>query len=108
MDRPDSATLTRSERGLARLANEARWTEAARGRGDSPPDILRLPGIYGPGRIALEKLRRGAARRIVKTNHVVNRAHVDDIAEVARLVLVRGLEGGSGTSPTTSPRRPRT
>ncbi len=87
-----SATLTRSERGLARLANEARWTEAARGRGIAA-DILRLPGIYGPRRNALDKLRRGEARRIVKPNHVVNRAHVDDIAEVARLVLVRGLEG---------------
>ena len=87
-----SATLTRSERGLARLADEARWTEAARGRGIAA-DILRLPGIYGPGRNALDKLRRGEARRIVKPNHVVNRAHVDDIAEVARLVLVRGLEG---------------
>jgi nucleoside-diphosphate-sugar epimerase len=87
-----SATLTRSERSLARLADEARWKEAGRGRG-IPVDLLRLPGIYGPGRNALDKLRRGAARRIVKPNHVVNRAHVDDIAEVARLVLVRGLEG---------------
>ena len=87
-----SATLTRSGRGLARLADEARWTEAARGRGIAA-DILRLPGIYGPGRNALDKVRRGEARRIVKPGHVVNRAHVDDIAEVARLVLARGLEG---------------
>jgi nucleoside-diphosphate-sugar epimerase len=87
-----SATLTRSERGVARLADEARWTEAARGRGIAA-DILRLPGIYGPGRNALDKLRRGEARRIVKPNHVVNRAHVEDIADVARLVLTHGLEG---------------
>ncbi len=87
-----SATLTRSERGLERLADEARWTEAARGRGIAV-DILRLPGIYGPGRNALDKVRRGEARRIVKPNHVVNRAHVDDIAEVARLVLTGGHDG---------------
>jgi len=87
-----AATLTRSERGLARLADEARWTEAGRTRGIAV-DILRLPGIYGPGRNALDKLRRGEARRIVKPNHVVNRAHVDDIAEAARLVLSRGLPG---------------
>src|SRR5208337_2193874 len=41
-----SAALTRSERGLARLAEEARWTEAGSARGVAV-DILRLPGIYG-------------------------------------------------------------
>jgi nucleoside-diphosphate-sugar epimerase len=87
-----SATLTRSERGLARLADEARWIETGRARG-AAVDILRLPGIYGPGRNALVRLREGDARRIVKPGHVSNRAHVDDIAEVTRLVLTRGLEG---------------
>ena len=87
-----SATLTRSERGLARLQDEARWIEAGRARGIAV-DILRLPGIYGPGRNALARLGQGDARRIVKPGHVSNRAHVDDIAEVTRLVLTRGLEG---------------
>ncbi|MBV8443371.1 MAG: NAD(P)-dependent oxidoreductase, partial [Hyphomicrobiales bacterium] len=87
-----SATLTRSDRGLARLAEEARWIEAGRAR-RAAVDVLRLPGIYGPGRNALERLRAGDARRIVKPGHVSNRAHVDDIAEVTRLVLTRGLGG---------------
>jgi nucleoside-diphosphate-sugar epimerase len=87
-----SDTLTRSERGLARLAHEARWIEAGRARGVET-DILRLPGIYGPGRNALVRLREGDARRIVKPGHVSNRAHVDDIAEATRLVLTSGLEG---------------
>jgi nucleoside-diphosphate-sugar epimerase len=87
-----SATLTRSERGLARLADEARWTEAGRARG-AQTDVLRLPGIYGPGRNALARLREGDARRIVKPGHVSNRAHVNDIADVTRLVLTSGLEG---------------
>jgi nucleoside-diphosphate-sugar epimerase len=87
-----SATLTRSDRSLARLADEARWAEAGRAAGFAV-DLLRLPGIYGPGRNALVKLRRGEARRIVKRGHVVNRAHVDDIAEVARLALAGGREG---------------
>ena len=85
-------TLTRETRSLARLAEEARWTEAGRAAG-AAVDLMRLPGIYGPGRNALDRLRRGEARRIVKPGHVVNRAHVDDIAEVARLVLERGLPG---------------
>ena len=87
-----SATRTRSARGLARLADEARWIEAGR-RGGVEVDVLRLPGIYGPGRNALARLRQGDARRIVKPGHVSNRAHVDDIAEVTRLVLTRGLKG---------------
>jgi nucleoside-diphosphate-sugar epimerase len=87
-----SATLTRTARGLARLEDEARWTEAARARG-AEADILRLAGIYGPGRNALVNLRRGEARRIVKPDQVFNRAHVDDIAEVSRLVLTRGFPG---------------
>jgi nucleoside-diphosphate-sugar epimerase len=87
-----SATRTRTARGLARLEDEARWTTAARARG-AQADILRLAGIYGPGRNALVNLRRGEARRIVKWGQVFNRAHVDDIAEVSRLVLTRGLKG---------------
>ena len=55
-------------------------------------DILRLPGIYGPGRNALVRFAQGDARRIVKPGHVSNRAHVDDIAEATRLVLTSGLE----------------
>ena len=87
-----SATMTRTARGLARLEDEARWTAAARERG-AEADILRLAGIYGPGRSALVSLRRGEARRIVKPGQLFNRAHVDDIAEVSRLVLTRGLPG---------------
>ena len=87
-----SATLTRTARGLARLKDEACWTAAARARG-AEADILRLAGIYGPGRNALVNLRRGEARRIIKPGQVFNRAHVDDIAEVSRLVLTRGRDG---------------
>ena len=87
-----SATLTRTVRGVARLEDEARWTAAARARGVEP-DILRLAGIYGPGRNALINLRQGQARRIVKSGQVFNRAHVDDIAELTRLALTRGLDG---------------
>jgi|SRR5271166_272430 len=87
-----SETRTRSARGLARLADERRWSEAGRELGVAT-DVLRLPGIYGPGRNALVKLRARQARRIVKPGHVASRAHVDDIAEMTRLVLSSALEG---------------
>jgi nucleoside-diphosphate-sugar epimerase len=42
--------------------------------------VFRLPGIYGPGRSALERVREGRARRIDLPDQVFSRVHVDDIA----------------------------
>jgi dTDP-D-glucose 4,6-dehydratase len=88
-----SETRTNSPRGRWRLDAEARWRAAGAERGVSV-DVLRLAGIYGPGRNALVKLREGDARRIVKPGQVFNRVHVDDIAEVvAKLIAARGPGG---------------
>lgn len=46
-----------------------------------PAHIFRLPGIYGPKRSILERLRAGTAQHIVKPGHVFSRIHVDDIAQ---------------------------
>jgi nucleoside-diphosphate-sugar epimerase len=70
---PASAGL---ERTRMRLEAEQAWRDATRG----DVVILRLAGIYGPGRNALATLRAGSARRIVKPGQVFNRIHVDDIA----------------------------
>ncbi len=45
------------------------------------PDLrlFRLPGIYGPGRSALDQLRAGTARRIDAPGQRFSRIHVDDI-----------------------------
>jgi nucleoside-diphosphate-sugar epimerase len=45
-----------------------------------PTALLRLSGIYGPGRNALMQLSQGTARRLVKPGQVFNRIHVGDIA----------------------------
>ncbi|WP_374595796.1 SDR family NAD(P)-dependent oxidoreductase [Sphingosinicella sp.] len=42
--------------------------------------VLRLPGIYGPGRSALDRVREGKAQRIDAGAQVFSRIHVDDIA----------------------------
>ncbi|WP_426613883.1 SDR family oxidoreductase [Bradyrhizobium sp. McL0616] len=68
--------LASFDRTRMRLAAEQAWTETARG----DVAILRLAGIYGPGRNALATLRAGTARRIIKPGQVFNRIHVDDIA----------------------------
>jgi len=88
-----SAPAPGSPRARRRLAAEREWRAFAEGRG-ARVDILRLAGIYGPGRNALEKLRRGEARRIVKPGQVFNRIHVDDIAAVAVRLIEAGGPGG--------------
>jgi nucleoside-diphosphate-sugar epimerase len=46
-----------------------------------PAHIFRLPGIYGPGRSILDKLRAGTAQHVQKPGHVFSRIHVDDIVQ---------------------------
>jgi nucleoside-diphosphate-sugar epimerase len=82
-----------SPRTQQRLAAERQWRAFAEARG-ARLDILRLAGIYGPGRNALERLRRGEARRIVKPGQVFNRIHVDDIAAVVVRLVDAGGPGG--------------
>jgi nucleoside-diphosphate-sugar epimerase len=41
---------------------------------------LRLPGIYGPGRSALDRVLEGRAHRIDLPEQVFSRVHVEDIA----------------------------
>ena len=42
--------------------------------------VFRLPGIYGPGRSILDRIREGRAHRIDLPGQVFSRVHVDDIA----------------------------
>ncbi|WP_219893671.1 SDR family NAD(P)-dependent oxidoreductase [Aquisediminimonas profunda] len=41
--------------------------------------VFRLPGIYGPGRSALDRVKQGNAHRIDLPHQVFSRIHVDDI-----------------------------
>ncbi len=88
-----SAPAPGSPRARRRLAAEREWRAFGEERG-APVDVLRLAGIYGPGRNALEKLQRGEARRIVKPGQVFNRIHVDDVAAVAVRLVEAGGPGG--------------
>ena len=53
--------------------------------------VFRLPGIYGPGRSALDRAMAGEGRR-VGGNGVFSRVHVDDIASG----VVAGLDAPAG------------
>jgi nucleoside-diphosphate-sugar epimerase len=75
-----------------RVAAEAQWQSLAAEKG-VPLCILRLAGIYGPGRSAFDKLRDGTAKRIVKPGQVFNRIHVADIGRITALAAGRKLAG---------------
>lgn len=75
-----------SPRGKNRIAAEGQWAALAHAL-KIPLAIFRLPGIYGPGRSALDTVREGRAQRIEKTGQVFSRAHVDDIAAALRQSL---------------------
>lgn len=67
-----------SPRTLRRVEAEQNW--AAMANDHRAVDIIRLAGIYGPGRSAIDDLRAGTARRIDRPGQKFSRIHVDDIA----------------------------
>ncbi|WP_309086324.1 SDR family oxidoreductase [Chelativorans sp.] len=81
-----------SSRSRWRLNAEKDWLNFGREAG-VPVALLRLSGIYGPGRNAFVNLAEGKAKRIVKPGQVFNRIHVDDVAG-ATVHLMRGKLGG--------------
>lgn len=54
--------------------------------------IFRLPGIYGPGRSALERVEEGKAHRIDMPGQIFSRVHVDDIVGA----VIAAFNGPSG------------
>lgn len=74
-------------RRTARARCDARWLEKG-------ARVFRLPGIYGPGRSAIERVRSGKASRIDLEGQVFSRIHVDDIA--AGVVAAITLDAPSG------------
>ncbi|MHA6641123.1 SDR family oxidoreductase [Mesorhizobium sp. A623] len=67
-----------SRRSIMRVAAEQEWLALGREIG-RPVAVLRLSGIYGPGRNAFVNLQNGTAKRLVKPGQVFNRIHRDDI-----------------------------
>jgi nucleoside-diphosphate-sugar epimerase len=85
--------LTRAE---DRIEAERAWQALSAARG-VPVAVIRIAGIYGPGQNALETVKSGRARRIVKPGQVFNRIHVCDLADIIdgaiNLALTRGAGG---------------
>ena len=81
-----------SGRNRARVEAEARWLALASAR--RSVHVLRLAGIYGPGRNQIENLRAGTARRIIKDGQVFNRIHVEDISRSIDACLATDMPSG--------------
>jgi nucleoside-diphosphate-sugar epimerase len=82
-----------SPRSRQRADAEAAWSDWGDRLG-APVDLLRLAGIYGPGRNQLAQLKAGTAKRVVKPGQVFNRIHVDDIAAAISACLAGKTDGG--------------
>ncbi|RLQ86950.1 SDR family oxidoreductase [Notoacmeibacter ruber] len=84
--------LSDKRRGRERIDAEDGWIALGNAL-DIPVAVLRLAGIYGPGRNQLLKLAEGKARRIIKPGQVFNRIHVDDIAGATAHLLRQKANG---------------
>jgi nucleoside-diphosphate-sugar epimerase len=69
----DESAAVGAGRRVARAQCDAKWLELG-------ARVFRLPGIYGPGRCAFDRVREGKAHRIEMPGQVFSRVHVDDIA----------------------------
>ena len=72
----DSPLKPANERSKWRVRSEQEWLQSG-----APAHIFRLPGLYGPTRGPLSKMRAVDKEKklIVKENHVFGRIHVDDV-----------------------------
>ncbi|MEO1321682.1 MAG: SDR family NAD(P)-dependent oxidoreductase [Pseudomonadota bacterium] len=83
-----TAPHPQSVRAERRLKAELAWQETS-----DRLRIVRLPGIYGPGRSALDRLHAGKARRVVRDGQVFSRIHVDDIASGLNALITNAQLG---------------
>lgn len=94
----------RTPRGKRRLSaeNALRTWSAQTG---VPVVILRVPGIYGPGRLPAERIRKGLPVLREEEAPYSNRIHADDLARICMAAMQRGTPGAvynvADNQPTT-------
>lgn len=84
----DESSPTGTGRRNARSDADALWVQLG-------ARVFRLPGIYGPGRSALDRVREGKARRIDLPGQVFSRCHVEDIANGVLAALAVDAPAGA-------------
>lgn len=84
----DETALIGTGRRSARAAADAAWQAL-----HPAVRVFRLPGIYGPGRSALDRVASGRAHRLDVPGQVFSRIHVDDIVGGLLASIDRGPTG---------------
>lgn len=88
----ESPTHPQTARGKRRLDAEialAHWGKSYH----VPTVILRVPGIYGPGRLPLERIKSGEPILHEVEAPFTNRIHADDLAMICVLAAEQGCGG---------------
>lgn len=100
-DRPPAPEADRAKRRLSAETILRSWGEAS----SIPVIILRVPGIYGPGKLPERRLRKGLPVLREEDSPFSNRIHADDLARACLAAARKGKEGGiyniSDGHPTT-------
>lgn len=93
----DSPLLAANDRSRRRVAAEAAVQHWCAGRGVRCV-ILRVPGIYGPDRLPLDRLRRGEPVLRPEDAGPGNRIHVEDLVTACVAALERPVSGAFNVS----------
>ena len=86
-----SKCLASSENGINRLEAEKSWLALCVKK--LPIQIFRLSGIYSNQNNILTRLKKGKVNLVFKNNHFFSRIHVEDIAEVLKISLMKFQAG---------------
>lgn len=88
--RPVAPAAARSRRRWDAEQRLRGWSRATGGE----TVVLRVAGIYGPGKLPLERLRQGAPMVSERDAPWTNRIHVDDLVGVLLAAMDRAPDGG--------------
>lgn len=88
-DTPPNPQTTRGKRRLDAETVLRNWGQAH----GVPIIILRVTGIYGPGRLPLQHLINGTPLLLETDAPVTNRIHADDLAEICLAAAEKGTDG---------------
>lgn len=78
----NSETRANDFLGLNRLKAEKQWLSTK-----LPVNIIRMAGIYGPGRSVFDRIKIGNVAPIHKEGHFFSRIHIDDIVLILKKML---------------------
>lgn len=90
----DCPLKAQSIEGARRASAEHDW-QAFGERTGRPVVVFRLPGIYGPGRSPMDRLRHGQSHSVVRPGQVFSRIHVDDLTRGLEASLARPRPGAA-------------